>query len=415
MPKYKEMDGKKGPQSILKKTMDDQNRKRKKPCIDPLSVKKAKVKNDQGPIETAKKEVKEKTPPVHCVLFSELNVLPDYEPDDTETPEQTTRPTVEREPFKTIQRDSRQASDSSEPERDMETMEYGRQDNIEQETDIMAYGGTRQESETVELSALQELEKAILGKDTENESMDTPHALEESRMEDDEQCESNEEVSEKREDKENEVPCEPKEKKYVEYYVNGYCLRNNLKDQYYARNQSGDELYWRDSVNAEVYAYKTIQVNDALHKIEYPALQNNEPKYIYDRAGKPRYPVDLTTQRVIFPKNPNTHEEIYLPDRKGNLFYPENKFGQQFYRKDAKGNEVILNNTYAQFADGSQIYPKKANEDQFYLKLGNLEVPAVKKVDNKYIPYYAEKKNGDQIYPREYEDSSNENDYPETE
>lgn len=191
-------------------------------------------------------------------------------------------------------------------------------------------------------------------------------------------------------------------KNYREYYLNGYCLRNNYSDQYYAQNETDDEIYWRDSVNNQIYAYKTIQENNSECIVEYPAHKNGIPDYIFDRGGKPRYPVDLKSHKIIFPRDPITNEEIYLRDKKGNLFYPENKYGQQFYRKDLKNNDIPINNIYAQFSNGTQIYPKKENGDQFYLKQNNREVPAMKKKDKISIAYYAMKENGDQIYPREY-------------
>ena len=194
-------------------------------------------------------------------------------------------------------------------------------------------------------------------------------------------------------------------KNYREYYLNGYCLRNNHLDQCYAQDETGNEIYWRDSVNTQIYAYKTIRENNNDCFIEYPAIKNGNPDYIFDRGGKPRYPVDLKTHKVIFPRNPITNEEMYLEDKKGNVFYPENKYGQQFYRKDLENNDVPINNIYAQFSNGTQIYPKKANGDQFYLKINNKEVPAMKKSEKISIPYYAMKENGDEIYPREYLDS----------
>lgn len=352
MPKCNETNGKKIP--ILKKTME--SRKRKKPCVDPIPMKK--IKPEEAAVESD---------PNAAVPFfvSELNVLPDA--------------------------GSVEMSDSWLEER-----------------------ATWWDLETQERTALEEMEKVI--QDTQPQDLTSPERVPHDWIEEDTPLEGGEEqvtplegqvTCPKNEEFVNVIKTkvETEEKDYEEYYVNGYCLRNNMKDQYYARNHTGDEIYWKDSVNSEIYAYKSVNVNDSIHKIEYPAIQKNEPKYIYDRAGKPRYPVNLATHTVIFPKNPETNEEIYLPDRKGVLFYPENKFGQQFYRKDADGNEVLINNTYAKYADGSQIYPKKANEDQFYLKLSNLEVPAVKRIDKNYVPYYAQKKNGDQIYPREYIES----------
>lgn len=386
MPKYNETNGKTMSYSILKKTTGEKYQKRKKQCVDPLPVKKIKFKTKEDSTESA--EWKE---PVPRNFVSELNVLPEMENSVHDRFEEN-----ERDPWL-----------------ECETMDQG----------------IWLDSETTESPALQELEKVIQDTQPKSETNlqdkpspseifspyashhETPPEGEETPLEE-EGC--NTIAGEACNDTNKEVYEESKEKDYVEYYVNGYCLRNNMKDQYYARNHLGDELYWRDSVNAEIYAYKTVNVNETLHKMEYPAMQKNEPKYIYDRAGKPRYPVDLATQAVIFPKNPETNEEIYLPDRKGNLFYPENKFGQQFYRKDAEGNEVLINNTYAKYADGSQIYPKKSNEDEFYLTLGNLEVPAIKRIDKKYVPYYAQKKNGDQIYPREYVESGND-EVPENE
>lgn len=356
------MEGKKT--TSYKKTIDDKYRKRKNPNSVPLPTKRVKCQT---------KETR---------IGSELNVLPDSW-------------------------------------REEENCEQDTWEEAQHLTPLSSWS----ESEATELNALEKLEKVIQESATQDTPLDfEPHEEAPPQNEKRETTTSREATTHENippdfgSSEKGDEACEdttktiPKEKKFVEYYVNGYCLRNNLQDQYYAQNQAGDELYWRDSVNAEIYAYKSRKIDNDLHKIEYPAIQNNEPIYIYDRAGKPRYPVDLTTHEVVFPRNPDTNEEFYLPDRKGNLFYPENKFGQQFYRKDAEGNDVLINNTYAQYADGSQIYPKKSNGDEFYLKLGNLEVPAVKRVVDKYVAYYARKENGDQIYPREYEESDEEKD-----
>lgn len=379
MPISKETDSKKMSSSIMKMTMDEKNRKRKKQNLDPLPPKKLKIKTNEDIIESCQNEVKKPKIPVHTIIRSELNVLPDYESD---TPSES-----EKDIHDTPQGSEKDIHDTPHgSEKDIHDTPRGSEKDLHDTPQESEKGtpDTPQGSESTDIKVSNKCEN------TNNEVRDG--------------CNSTE-VHEECESTNYDTPIEFEGKQYVEYYVNGYCIRNNARDQYYARNESGDELYWRDSVNAEIYAYKSIKINNSLHKIEYPAIKNDEPSYIYDRAGKPRYPVDLTTQKVIFPRNPDTQEEIYLPDRKGNLFYPENKFGQQFYRKDAEGNEVLLNNTYAQYADGSQIYPKKFNEDQFYLQLGNLEIPAVKRIDEKYVAYYAQKKNGDQIYPREYLDT----------
>lgn len=194
--------------------------------------------------------------------------------------------------------------------------------------------------------------------------------------------------------------------KFSENYLNGYCFRNKESEQYYAKDISNNDIYWKDSVQAQIYAYKKLQVDGSEHKIEYPACKNNgEPEYIYDREGKPRYPIDLENYRVIFPRNPKTNEEEYLTDKTGKIFYPANKFGQQFYRKDIHGNDVILDNKYAEWSNGTQIYPKNSDGDEFYLKINNEEVAALKKVDSTLVPYYARKTNGDEIYPRNYFDT----------
>lgn len=193
-------------------------------------------------------------------------------------------------------------------------------------------------------------------------------------------------------------------KKFSEKYLNGYCFRNKESEQYYAKDILNNDVYWKDSVQAQIYAYKKLDGSE--RKVEYPACKNNgEPEYIYDREGKPRYPIDLENYRVIFPRNPNTNEEEYLADKTGKIFYPANKFGQQFYRKDIHGNDVIIDNKYAEWSNGTQIYPKNANGDEFYLKIDNEEVAALKKIDSALMSYYARKANGDEIYPRNYFDS----------
>lgn len=196
------------------------------------------------------------------------------------------------------------------------------------------------------------------------------------------------------------TPGDHREDYYTEYYVNGYCMRNDFSKQYYARDETGHEYYWRDSVGAQIYAHQREDIDGKINRIEYPAMKEGLPVYITDREGKPRFPVNLYTQAVVFPRNPETGEEMYLTDKNGEIFYPENKFGQQFYRKDLLGNDVPINNTYAQFANGSQIYPVRSNGDQFYLKRDTVEVPAVRRKDDKMIKYYAQKVNGDEIYPR---------------
>lgn len=201
---------------------------------------------------------------------------------------------------------------------------------------------------------------------------------------------------------------EPERKNYSEIYINGYCFRNKGFEQYYAKDKLNNDIYWKDSVQAQIYAYKKQQVDGSEHKMEYPACKSNgEPEYIYDREGKPRYPVDLENYKVIFPRNSQTNEEEYLRDKNGNLFYPINKFGQQFYRKDVHGNEVVIDNKYAEWSDGTQIYPKNSDGDEFYLKVNDKEVAALKKIDSTLVPYYAKKANGDEIYPRDYSDSEN--------
>lgn len=382
MPKYNDTTGKKMSCSILKNTTD---RKRKKPLVDPLPEKKIKFKTDLN------------EPGESTLIVSELNVLPDFPREDrfTERLLDSADLDIGTQPdFKIDPSPSCSAVDPFTPD-DTPCQESStlQQDVSPSDQNFALDPSPPDDTPCQENNTLQQ---EVSPSDQESSPPDDTPCLESSTPQQ-EVTPSDQESSPP-----DDMPCPEVPEKYTEYYVNGYCLRNDSKDQYYARDHSGDEMYWKDSVNAEIYAYKSVPVNDTLHQMEYPAVQKNEPKYIYDRAGKPRYPVDLTTQKVIFPKNPETHEEMYLPDKLGNLFYPENKFGQQFYRKDAEGNEVLINNTYAQFPDGSQIYPKKSNEDEFYLKLGNLEVPAVKKVNQKSIPFYAQKKNGDQIYPREY-------------
>lgn len=195
-------------------------------------------------------------------------------------------------------------------------------------------------------------------------------------------------------------------KNYSENYINGYCFRNQGLEQYYAKDKLNNDIYWKDSVQAQIYAYKKLQVDGSEHKIEYPACKSNgELEYIYDREGKPRYPIDLENYKVIFPRNPETHEEEYLADKAGKISYPANKFGQQFYRKDINGNDVVIDDKYAEWSNGTQIYPKNSDGDEFYLKVNNNEVAALKKVDSALVPYYAKKANGDEIYPRSYFDS----------
>lgn len=204
------------------------------------------------------------------------------------------------------------------------------------------------------------------------------------------------------------VPSKPDEigKRFSEKYLNGYCFRNKESEQYYAKDISNNDMYWKDSAQAQIYAYKKLQLDGSEHKIEYPACKNNgEPEYIYDREGKPRYPIDLENYKVIFPRNPKTNEEEYLTDKMGKIFYPANKFGQQFYRKDIHGNDVIIDNKYAEWSNGTQIYPKNSEGDEFYLKINNEEVAALKKVDSVLESYYARKANGDEIYPRNYFDN----------
>lgn len=199
---------------------------------------------------------------------------------------------------------------------------------------------------------------------------------------------------------------EPESNNYTETYINGYCFRNKGLEQYYAKDKLKNDIYWKDSVQAQIYAYKKLQVDGSERKMEYPACKNDgEPEYIYDRDGKPRYPIDLENYKVIFPRNPLTNEEEYLKDKNGKIFYPTNKFGQQFYRKDVHGNDVVIDNKYAEWSNGTQIYPKNSDGDEFYLKANNKEVAALKKVDSTLAPYYAKKANGDEIYPRDYSDS----------
>lgn len=118
------------------------------------------------------------------------------------------------------------------------------------------------------------------------------------------------------------LPTDPTESVdyYTEYYVNGYCQRKDRTEQYYAQDELHNEYYWRDSVGAQIYANRAKKIDGVLHRVEFPALKNGEAKYIKDREGKPRYPVDLDTQTVVFPEDPLSHEEIYLTDKYGEIY-----------------------------------------------------------------------------------------------
>ena len=196
-------------------------------------------------------------------------------------------------------------------------------------------------------------------------------------------------------------------KNYKEFYLNGYCYRNEFQDQYYAKDESDDEIYYEDPKKGPIYAHKKMEIDGIVTDIQYPAIKKGNAEYLYDREGKPIYPLDLMINKVIFPRNPATNEEMYLEDKNGQISYPKDLEGRQFYRRDNEGNEVPINNIYAEFPNGTQIYPKMANGNEFYLRVGNKEVPAIKKHENEIKPYYASHANGDQMYPREFLEPEN--------
>lgn len=192
--------------------------------------------------------------------------------------------------------------------------------------------------------------------------------------------------------------------KYFESYLpKGYARRNEGKEEYYAKNSENDETYFTGPTGEDIYATKIIEIGNSRLTIEYPAQnKDGEFEYIYER-GVPKYPENKNTGVLIFPIDPNTNEEIYLPNSDGTINYPTNKFGRQFYRTDADGKEVPLpGKSYAELPDGSQIYPKLKNDDEYYLKRddGKTEYGAYMIVDGEQVQYYARKENGDEIYPR---------------
>lgn len=193
--------------------------------------------------------------------------------------------------------------------------------------------------------------------------------------------------------------------KYIEVYLNkGYATRKKGTEQYYAKDIDKNEIYFTGPVGEQIYATKLIEVGDSYQTVEYPARnEDGTVDYIYEK-GNPKYPENQSTSELIFPKDPETNEEFYLTTVDGRLNdYPSNKFGRQFYRKDAHNNEIPLpNNKYAKTSDGHEIYPKLNNGDEYYLKSkdNKMEIGATTRVNDELISYYARKKNGDEIYPR---------------
>ena len=192
---------------------------------------------------------------------------------------------------------------------------------------------------------------------------------------------------------------------YSEFYLDtGYAHKNENKEQYYAKDSNNNDTYFKDENGKEIYAYKTVKIGDSEQRIQYPATENNgEVKYIYNE-GYPKYPENLDTAEIIFPKNPITKEDYYLPTESGELRYPMNSLFRQFYRKDANGNEVPIGNDYAKDENFHQIYPKLSNGDEFYIKdeINGLEKGAFKVENGKQVHYYARKANGDEVYPRKW-------------
>lgn len=191
---------------------------------------------------------------------------------------------------------------------------------------------------------------------------------------------------------------------YFEIYLDkGYATQNEGKVQYYAKNRDKDETYFTGPTGEEIYAAKVIQIGDSYQTVEYPARnKDGESEYIY-RLGVPRYPENKNTGELIFPRDPETNEEIYIANSDGTINdYPSNKFGRQFYRKDADNNEVPLPSKIYAKVGGDQIYPKLSNGDEYYLTKDDnkTEYGAYRIVNGEQIQYYARKKNGDEIYPR---------------
>ena len=141
-------------------------------------------------------------------------------------------------------------------------------------------------------------------------------------------------------------------------------------------------------------------------RVEYPATSSEgKPSYIYNDRGVLRYPANLDTFEIVFPRDPVTNEEIYLPNLDGNFVYPSNILGREYYRKDANNNEIpISDQLYASYREGTQIYPRYSNGDEYYLKTedGLQEIEVMMIEYGEHVHYYAHKKNGDEFYPRKW-------------
>ncbi|GIY40987.1 hypothetical protein CEXT_533451 [Caerostris extrusa] len=193
---------------------------------------------------------------------------------------------------------------------------------------------------------------------------------------------------------EDDLELAPELKAYTEYYPDKKYAVDENGDEIYARTSEGDEVYLKID-NQYVFAKKTIKYSDKepAKEVYYAAL---------DRNGLVKYPTDLETGRPIFPKGPMGGEIYVFHPKTNERIYPT-AYGRMIYAIYPNGDEFLLKKSagfmYARNNQHGELYPKRANGDEYYFNNGSKEVAARDEHGNYY---YAKTSKNCEVYPKEF-------------
>lgn len=213
---------------------------------------------------------------------------------------------------------------------------------------------------------------------------------------------------------ENDAQIEPVENKILkdchQYYLTTYCRQNDGISEFYATDSAEKPYYLFDQMkNKNVYAKRSVIVNDSAELIEHPIVDGKgETQYIMDYSVNTiEYPINFTTGRPIYEVDSETGDEIYSIHKNTGLpVYGLDINKCERYAKNAEGHEtpIVIDNIprYAQDIEANQIYPQTNENTEFYIRVGDTHVAAMKWVNGQLLPYYAKSAVGSEIYPLKF-------------
>lgn len=227
---------------------------------------------------------------------------------------------------------------------------------------------------------------------------------------------------------ENNVPFYAKKANGDEYYptINGkeislpkdenpdvYAQKQN-KDQYYPRDWYQNEYVIESSGGFFDYARKHPQGlfdafyprdadgDEIVHNNRYLFFQDGEVRYPLDTHGQPIYPYDPTTGDQMYVRSVQHVDSVakaldgssvYAKKQNKDEYYPHDPFTKEKYAYDVNGKPK-----YAMTHTHQVIFQKDVDQNEIYIRHENSDYTYTP--DGKELPRYAKNADGSEIYPR---------------